>query len=76
MRKGDFVWGALLLCIVAFLYFPITNKIFVETTKVHPFIMSFIKYFILATMGELLGRRIIYGEWSRPVKSDRSHVVL
>lgn len=67
MRKGDFVWGALLLCIVAFLYFSITNKIFIETTKVHPFIMSFIKYFILATMGELLGRRIIYGEWSRPV---------
>lgn len=66
MRKGDFVWGILLLGIVAFLYFPATNKIFVQLTRAHPYLMAFFKYFILATMGELLGRRIIFGRWSRP----------
>ncbi|MEL7567774.1 MAG: hypothetical protein AAGU27_23250 [Dehalobacterium sp.] len=67
MRKGDFLWIALILGVVAFLYFPATNKVFVATTAAHPFMMAFIKYFILATMGELLGRRIIFGKWSRPV---------
>jgi len=66
MKKGDFIWIAIIAGVVLFLLFPKTNEIFVTTTHAHPFIMSFIKYGLLATMGELLGRRIIAGDWAKP----------
>jgi hypothetical protein len=67
MRKGDFIWGAMLAGVVAFLIVPTTNKLFITETLKHPYPMAFIKYFILASMGELLGRRLNNGFWSKPV---------
>jgi len=66
MKKGDFIWIGIIIAIVLFLAFPKTREIFESTTKAHPYIMSFIKYMLLATMGELLGRRIIAGDWIKP----------
>lgn len=66
MRKGDFIWGIALAGVLAFLVVPATNKIFVSATTQHPYPMAFIKYFILASMGELLGRRLTSGDWSKP----------
>ena len=66
MKKGDFIWILIIVGVVCFLCFPTTNTIFVTTTKAHPYIMSFFKYLLLATMGELLGRRIIAGRWVKP----------
>lgn len=45
---------------------PVTNTVFIATTKAHPFLMSFGKFFIISTMGELLGRRIVGGRWTQP----------
>ncbi len=67
MKKGDFVWALLLAAIIAFLVIPVTNKIFIETTAAHPFLMGFIKFAILATMGEFLAIRILKGSWIKPV---------
>lgn len=67
MKKGDFVWGFVLLAIVAFIAYPTTGDIFRSQTKAHPYIMGFIKVAILASMGELLAMRIATGQWKKPV---------
>ncbi|KXG75669.1 Mpv17/PMP22 family protein [Thermotalea metallivorans] len=67
MKKGDFLWLLSLLAVVAFLVFPATHEIFVDSTKAHPYMMGFIKVAILATMGELLAVRIAMGGWAKPV---------
>ena len=66
MKKGDFIWILIIVGVVLFLMFPDTNALFVNTTHAHPYIMSFFKYLLLATMGELLGRRILAGDWVKP----------
>lgn len=60
------MWGGLLIGILALMAVPQTNRVFVSLTLGHPYLMSFGKFFVLATMGELLGQRIVSGRWSRP----------
>jgi len=67
MKKGDFIWGAVLAFFIAILFIPSTHKIFVSLTSAHPFLIGFVKFFILASMGELLARRLASGKWERPV---------
>jgi hypothetical protein len=66
MRLGDAVWGAALLVCLALLGLPATHVPIVEATKLHPFAMGFVKFAILATMGELLSIRIVTGAWTMP----------
>lgn len=66
MKRNDFVWSAALLAVIAFLIIPATHKIFVDATSTHPYIMGFIKFAILATMGELMALRIASGDWKKP----------
>ncbi len=63
MKKGDFIWVTALLAIIAFIAFPATNKIFMDFTTAHPYVSGFIKFGILATMGELLAVRIVKKTW-------------
>jgi len=65
MRKGDLVWGALLAGVLFFIMSPYTNPIFVEATTAHPYMGGFIKFAILASMGEMLAKRIETGRWSK-----------
>ena len=67
MKKGDFIWGLLLAAIVVFLAVPETNKLFTAATETHPYGMGFIKFAVLATMGEFLAIRITKGKWEKPV---------
>ena len=67
MKKNDFLWLLALVSVVIFLVHPTTNELFVYVTKKHPYIMGFIKVGILATMGELLGIRILTGYFKKPV---------
>ncbi len=57
------IWSAILLFIGTFLYFDTTRDLFVQVTQQYPLTMGFIKFFIFATMGELLGRKIGCGKW-------------
>jgi hypothetical protein len=67
MKKFDLLWIAVLAAIVAFLFYPDTNVIFINLTNHHPYLMGFAKFTILATMGELLALRVMSGDWKKPV---------
>lgn len=66
MKKSDFVWFAALLAVALPLVMPSTHELIMEGTKQHPLLAGFIKFFILATMGDLLALRIVSGAWKKP----------
>ncbi|WP_432663131.1 Mpv17/PMP22 family protein [Wukongibacter baidiensis] len=66
MKKGDFLWLSALAAFVLILVLPATHEMFVQLTTNHPYIGGFIKFAILATMGELLAIRIATGDWNKP----------
>lgn len=66
MKKGDFLWAAALLVWVIILIIPSTREAFIAVTDANPYMGGFIKFAILATMGDLLGARILKGEWTIP----------
>lgn len=61
MKIKDFIWIFVLICISLFVFLPQTNPIFVELTTSYPYIMGFLKTMILASMGEILVKRIRTG---------------
>jgi hypothetical protein len=64
---GDVIWLSLLLLITAFLILPYTHQVFIQWTNHYPYEMGFIKFAILATMGELLASRLAHRIWKPPV---------
>ena len=66
MKKGDFIWLFSLAAFVAILVVPVTREIFVKFSTEHAYLGGFIKFFILATMGELLAIRIVTSNWNIP----------
>lgn len=66
MKKEDCFWGLGLLLWIAILVVPASREAFVVATDAYPYISGFIKFAILATMGDLLGIRILRGEWIIP----------
>lgn len=66
MKKGDFIWGGMLVLWVAILAIPSGRELFIATTEAYPYIGGFCKFAILATMGELLGIRVMRGDWKKP----------
>ncbi|MGM0411598.1 MAG: hypothetical protein ACQEQF_12660 [Bacillota bacterium] len=66
MKKGDIIWSAFLVIIVLFLLIPGSREIFKDLTALYPYLMGFIKFSILATMGELLSIRIVNKKWKKP----------
>ena len=66
VKKGDLFWFTALCAVTAFLVVPVLHKVFIEATSTHPYVMGFIKFAILATMGELLTLRIMQGKWQQP----------
>lgn len=66
MKRFDFVWAGILLAIGAFLAVKETRHLFEIAVTAHPYIMGFVKYSILASMGELLAIRIVSKDWKLP----------
>lgn len=64
--KGDVLWGLSLLIITALFLLPQTQEVFIQLTNSYPYLMGFIKFAILATMGELLALRLANRAWIRP----------
>ncbi len=56
-------WAALLAAIVLFLMLPDGRELFEKATRAHPYPMGALKIGLLGIMGELLGKRILRGEW-------------
>jgi len=65
-KRGDKIWGGVLAVISIGLLIPATRAEFVRLTTGYPYLMSFVKFAVLATMGELLAVRILSGQWSKP----------
>jgi hypothetical protein len=55
-----------LVVITAFLAIPATRQIFIQLTQNYPYGMGFIKFALLATMGELLALRLAHQTWTKP----------
>lgn len=66
MKKEDFLWILTLALFVLFLIYPSTHALFISATNSHPYLVGFAKFAILATMGELLARRLVVGHWEKP----------
>lgn len=66
LKKGDIIWILALAAVIAFMLVPATNEIFESMTADVPYIMGFIKFAILATMGELMAGRIVKGNYFKP----------
>jgi hypothetical protein len=66
MKKGDFLWGLALLGWIVMLAVPSSREVFMQYTGAHPYIGGFVKFLILATMGDLLGIRLIRGDYFIP----------
>lgn len=62
----DLLWLAALLVVTAILLIPSTRQGFIQLTTVHPYLMGFVKFALLATMGELLAIRLAVGVWQQP----------
>lgn len=65
MKKGDFIWGGTLVAFILFVMHPMTHTWFVDTTAAYPYIGGFLKFALLATMGEMLVGRISTGKWKK-----------
>lgn len=66
MRRGDLAWAAVLAALVALLVVPSTHGWVVGATRAHPYAMGFLKFALLASLGELLAIRLVAGEWRLP----------
>ena len=64
VRKGDFVWGAILALWILMLAIDTSRTVFIAVTGAYA--GGFLKFFILASMGDLLGYRIRNGAWVFP----------
>lgn len=65
-KKGDFLWGGVLLIWILILAIPSSRIVFLTVTDAYPYAGGFFKFCILATMGDLLGTRILKGKWIIP----------
>ena len=63
IKRGDLIWLLTLGAVTTFLIVPELRRIFIQTTLAHPYVMGFVKFTILASMGELLTIRIMTGTW-------------
>lgn len=65
MKKnfGDIIWTAILAAIGFSLLNDTGRELFVTITTLHPYIIGFIKFMVLASMGEMLAVRITKGKW-------------
>jgi hypothetical protein len=65
VRRGDLIWASCLGILIALLVVPITRGGFISLTGRFPYAMGFVKFAVLATMGEMLSIRILSGIWRR-----------
>ena len=66
MSRGSLAFCATLASAVLLLAVPSSQAWIVETTRAHPYAMGFLKFAILASLGELLAIRVVSGGWKLP----------
>ena len=63
LRYGSFFWASVIVLAALFISLPQTRKLFETATRNYPYIMGFVKFAILSTMGELLAARVVFKKW-------------
>lgn len=63
MKKGDIVWGLLLASLLLLFVIPTTRDSILTASGAYPYLGGFIQFAILATMGDLFGKRIASGDY-------------
>ena len=64
MKRNDFIFAACAgLFLMPFFVFPAVYEFYKGINHHHPFLMSFVKFAILSTTGELIGLRIRTGQY-------------
>ena len=67
MKKQDYIFiGCVVLCLAPFFIFDSVYVMYNQLTAEHGMIMSFFKFAILATVGEMIGLRIQKGVYNEP----------
>ncbi len=66
MRRTDYLVAAVGAVTVFLLVFPPTHRAFFGFTDRHYLLGGFIKFFLFATFGDLISRRIRHGDWRVP----------
>ncbi len=64
--KKDYLISILVLVITSLLIFIVTRTFFLDLANNFPLITGFIKFFVLATIGDFIGLRIKKGNWDKP----------
>ena len=62
-RFFDLLFFFIIVCIIFVLFYPSSRDSFIILTSEYPIIMGFVKFAILATMGEMLAKRLVFGKW-------------
>lgn len=66
MKVKNFFWSILFAGFFLILLIPVTRDQFLGFSAMHPYMGGFVKFFILATFGEVVGLKIITEKWSLP----------
>lgn len=66
MKRYDILWILIFCGVTAILVIPASRTIFTELTTAHPYGMGFLKFALMASMGELASVRILGGKWKVP----------
>ncbi len=67
MKKNDFIFLVCILAVAAvFIFFPPVTDWYLQFNKEHGMIMSFFKFALLATLGEIIALRIRTGNYNEP----------
>ncbi len=64
--QGDFIWAAVFLGTILIFAVPSSREVFIKVTEAHPYMGGFGKFALLASMGDLLGMRVLKSEWIIP----------
>ncbi|MEC9485299.1 MAG: hypothetical protein UMR38_05435 [Candidatus Izemoplasma sp.] len=67
MRK-DLIISTLITLLIGVLIYVLTLPSILNTADQYPLLSSFIKFFLLASIGDIIGYRLQTGTWHRPPK--------
>lgn len=66
MKMKNVLWGILFVGFFLVLLIPGTREIFMDFSGKHHYMAGFIKFFVLATFGEVVGLKIVSRKWDIP----------
>lgn len=67
MKKNDLIFSITILTVLAiFVFIPLVTNLYLQFNKEHGMIMSFFKFALLATLGEIIALRIRTGNYNEP----------